>query len=65
MKNKNKNIILLTVIGVIIEALVVLLTGIFGLSPIVQGFIAAMKQYWVIWAWKDTSTLGFFCLAFL
>ena len=62
---KNKRVILLTAIGAGIQALVVLLTGIFGVSPILHGFINAMKQYWLVWAWQETSTLGFVCLAFL
>lgn len=67
MKNKgsNKRILLFTLVGAIIEALVVVLTGAFGISPLVQGLKNAMSQYWQVWAWKDVSTLGFVCLAFL
>ena len=54
MKNKgsNKRILLFTLVGAIIEALVVVLTGAFGISPLVQGLKNAMSQYWQVWAWK-------------
>lgn len=66
MKNKGtKRILLFTAIGAGLEFLVVLLTGIFGLTPIVQGLKAAISGYGAVWAWKDTSTLGFISLSLL
>ena len=66
MKNKGtKRILLFTAIGAGLELLVVLLTGIFGLTPIVQGLKAAISGYGAVWAWKDTSTLGFISLSLL
>lgn len=66
MKNKGlKRILLYTCLGAGIEALVVLLTGAFGASPIVHGLLNAIKSYGLVWAWKETSTLGLICLSLL
>ena len=66
MKNKgNRKILLLTIIGSVIEFLVVFFTGLFGATPVVQGFLNAMKQYWLVWSWQDTSTIGVVTLVFL
>ena len=66
MKDKGvKRIIVFTCVGAIIQFLVVLLTGIFGVSPIVRGLLSAIKGYGLVWAWQDTSTLGLISLSLL
>ena len=66
MKNKGlKKALLYTGIGAGIEALVVILTGAFGASPILHGLLNAIKGYGLVWGMQDTSTLGLVCLSLL
>ena len=66
MKTENKKVLRYTLFGALFMFIVVLGTGILGVSPKIQGFKAAMQNYWDMWMpFKVATPLTYFCVTIL
>ena len=55
MEKNKKKLVVLTATGGVLGFLVVLLTGIFGVTPVIQGLKDAIKSYWESWTLINKS----------
>ena len=66
MKTENKRVLRYTLFGSIFMMIVVLGTGLLGVSPRIQGFKAAINDYWNMWMPAKVATpLTYFCVTLL
>ena len=59
-KNQNKKFIVSLAIGAGLEFLVVFLTGLFGMTPVLGGLLAAIDGYFAVWG--QATVLAFICV---